>query len=419
MHIGVFMATTGTLHLLSSTSATEALYLQLPDSTDYRVPEVVVHSARDVELERGNATMANDSLSENARTFINRSAIDKNLPRTMRVRSCDDGLQKRMRRMPCYQSRGSGLALPIGRDDFGSSSSDLNSVWAIATGISQFPSVDSWLKILKGLFLWGERGRSEAFRAAENPTQQNSKMSVSEGSKCQGCDLESFSEIGGSRLNTLGTTAGSIVLPPPRMTSPQSLEIGSTGMSIRLIDLSQLSVVVKNQNLSFPVIRNNPNMNPNLIQAIGESALPETFKGLQRDATKESIRAMGLNTVTGMGSSGISQLCQFSINIEEAPMETTARSTMDQQQQTLFDHLMPGANINKSSANDSNSTSGAVYLKRKEEELARNEAYATAVSHSFPLVVTCTCTCSCIHCISSTTHHIQHVLMTDIWPIRK
>ena len=358
------MATTGTLHMLTSTSASEALYLQLPESTDLRVPEVLIHGARDIELGQDNTSLS--------RSYTSQSLIDKNLTRTVRTRSSDpdDGFQRRMPKTSCRQSRGFNLAENHSFDDFRLFNFDLNSIWAITTSISQFPSVDRWLKKIKSLYRWAERGESEEQQAMKDLTQLNSKLTIPESSRSQKFQTQDPSQI------PLGAVSGPMLPPPTRMSISQSLEIGSTGMYISLIDLNQYSTVPSNTNSSFPELKNVPNMNPSMIQAIGESALPSTFKALQRDAARESTRATGLNAVSGMGSGGISQLCQFSVYLEEAPM-TSAVTSIGDEQDNLFDQLLPNSSIKKSIAN--NDTENGV-LTSKLNAVVENEAYATSVS---------------------------------------
>ena len=359
------MATTGTLHMLTSTSASEALYLQLPESTDLKVPEVIIHSARDTELGRDNTSLS--------RSYTSQSLIDKDLTRTMRIKNCDDGFQRRMRKTSCRQNRGSSLAEIHSLDDFRLFNFDLSGIWAITTSISQFPSVDRWLKRIKSLYRWRERGRSDVLQEMEDLTQRSSEVIIPEISRSHKFQTKN------SGRNPLSTVSGPMPPPPSRVSISQSLEIGSTGMFISLIDLNQHSTVASNISSSFPESKNIPNMNPNLIQVIGESALPLTFKALQRDAARESTRAMGLNTVTGMDAGGVSQLCRFSIYLEEAPMATAVTSAREEQD-NLFDQLMPSSNINKSIAN--NDTQDVVSIS-KEDALIENDAYATSVSHRF------------------------------------
>ena len=358
------MATTGTLHMLTSTSASEALYLQLPESTDLRVPEVLIHGAWDIELGQDNTSLS--------RSYTSQSLIDKNLTRTVRTRSSDpdDGFQRRMPKTSCRQSRGFNLAENHSFDDFRLFNFDLNSIWAITTSISQFPSVDRWLKKIKSLYRWAERGESEEQQAMKDLTQLNSKLTIPESSRSQKFQTQDPSR------SPLGGVSVPMLPPPTRMSISQSLDIGSTGMSISLIDLNQYNTVASNTNSSFPELKNVPNMNPSMIQAIGESALPSTFKALQRDAARESTRATGLNAVSGMGSGGISQLCQFSVYLEEAPM-TSAVTSIGDEQDNLFDQLLPNSSIKKSIAN--NDTENGV-LTSKLNAVVENEAYATSVS---------------------------------------
>ena len=176
---------------------------------------------------------------------------------------------------------------------------------------------------------------------------------------------------------------------PAPVYQPHSLPVGNTGMILHLINLAQPASASSNSSSPFtraPPRWTLPDMNPDHMQAIGESALPVTFKNLQRTAAMErfepGVLGLGLTFNAGVGGGGIAQKCRFSMKLQESPMET---SPGKDEQWTFIDQLV--GNITNSDSMRVAGTNEKSTEKDKEIEdvaaaaSARSKAaYASTVS---------------------------------------
>ena len=179
---------------------------------------------------------------------------------------------------------------------------------------------------------------------------------------------------------------------PTQTSRPQSLAVGSTGMVIHLMDLAHHTAVVNTGNgTDSPKgadgsSRVSSELNPNDIEAIGESSLPMTFKSLQRSAAasrfEPGVLGLGLAFGLGTGGNGIAQTCQFSIRLKEPSMETNLAK--DQHWQYLNQLL-----VNVTNTDPVRLGEVEISEEDKEREAARaaavtrkNAAYASMVSHT-------------------------------------
>jgi hypothetical protein len=179
---------------------------------------------------------------------------------------------------------------------------------------------------------------------------------------------------------------------PPPSSRPQSLAVGSTGMVIHLMDSARYTAVVSTGNNTDSAQQADgsqkvsPELNPNYIEAIGESSLPMTFKNLQRSAAasrfEPGVLGFGLAFGLGTGGNGVAQTCQFSIRLKEPPMETNMAK--DQHWQYLNQLLS-----NVTNADPVRLSGVEISEEDKEREAARvaavakkNAAYASMVSGS-------------------------------------
>lgn len=162
---------------------------------------------------------------------------------------------------------------------------------------------------------------------------------------------------------------------PQPSSKPQSLAVGSTGMVIHLIDLAHRPVVIGKVNDSSQQAadpqKSAPELNPNFIEAIGESSLPVTFKNLQRSAAASRFEpgVLGLAFGLSAGANGIAQTCQFAIRLKEPAMELNLAK--DQHWQYLNQLLV---NV----TNTETLRSGGVEIT--DEDKQRDEARAAAVA---------------------------------------
>ena len=176
-------------------------------------------------------------------------------------------------------------------------------------------------------------------------------------------------------------------LPPKRL---QSLAVGSTGMFIHLINLNQLPAIMRENSSASSIAselkRAMPDMNPNLIQAIGESSLPPTFKSLQRSSAVERFDTgvLGMAFGLGTGASGIAQSCPFSIRLKE-PAMVVAESEKEKEKEKQWDISQLIANMTSTGKahvlgdeDKTKDSSAAVIAARS------NSAYATTVSSYLP-----------------------------------
>ena len=171
---------------------------------------------------------------------------------------------------------------------------------------------------------------------------------------------------------------------PAPLSRPQSLPVGNTGMILHLINLAQPPFVASNSSSSFTSAPSRwvlPDMDPDHMQAIGESALPLTFKNLQRSTSMERLYpALAFNS--GRGGPDVAQKCRFSMKLQEPPMEN---SPGKDEQWTLIDQLL--GNITNSDSMRVAGTEDKVSEKKKDAEAvaeaasARSKAaYASTVS---------------------------------------
>jgi hypothetical protein len=195
----------------------------------------------------------------------------------------------------------------------------------------------------------------------------------------------------GSTVQTMSASsslASETALPPS--SRPQSLAVGSTGMVIHLMDSARYTAVISTGNdtdssqQADGSQKESPELNPNYIEAIGESSLPMTFKNLQRSAAasrfEPGVLGLGLAFGLGTGGNGVAQTCQFSIRLKEPPMETNMAK--DQHWQYLNQLLSNVTNV------DPVRLSG-VEMSEEDKELEadrvaavakKNAAYASMVS---------------------------------------
>ena len=171
---------------------------------------------------------------------------------------------------------------------------------------------------------------------------------------------------------------------PAPLSRPQSLPVGNTGMILHLINLAQPPFVASNSTSSFTSAPSRwvlPDMDPDHMQAIGESALPVTFKNLQRSTSMERLYpALAFNS--GRGGPDIAQKCRFSMKLQEPPMDN---SPGKDEQWTLIDQLL--GNITNSDSMRVAGTEDKTTEKKKDAEAiaeaasARSKAaYASTVS---------------------------------------
>lgn len=113
----------------------------------------------------------------------------------------------------------------------------------------------------------------------------------------------------------------------------KSLAVGTTGMYIKLIDMTPILSILSNGSSTFPSVplqQKRHVINPDLMQAIGESSLPVSFKNLQM-GIKAGPTVFPILPITGSkmdepiddGSrtEGISQSCQFVMNMNVPPID--------------------------------------------------------------------------------------------------
>jgi hypothetical protein len=113
----------------------------------------------------------------------------------------------------------------------------------------------------------------------------------------------------------------------------KSLAVGTTGMYIKLIDVTPIPSILSNGTSTFPSVpmqQKRHVINPDLMQAIGESSLPVSFKNLQT-GIKASPTVFPIRPSTGSKTDepidngsrteGISQSCQFVVNMNVPPID--------------------------------------------------------------------------------------------------
>jgi hypothetical protein len=102
----------------------------------------------------------------------------------------------------------------------------------------------------------------------------------------------------------------------------KSLAVGTTGMYIKLIDVTPFpSIILSNGTSTFPsspLQKKRHAINPDLMQAIGESSLPITFKKLQINTGQTASPAPHPGNASR--TDGISQSCQFVMNMNVPPI---------------------------------------------------------------------------------------------------
>ena len=350
--------------MLSSSSANEALFLKLPHSVESLSDESNLNTTKlEVAGEMHSSVSKPVQLTANfnrtSMNYSNRSAHERTL-HTNRLRAAEqtDGPKSRKRRRPrilSYESayeQGDQQAVvdqPFNTD-----------IRKLYIDLQQMPSIDgglSQLSYLLGSRSWESKG-----------VQQHRSLTSDLAS-------EVTTGMGAANVQLINTTStgkvsGLQLKLPTFVSAPQSQEIGSTGMSIHLIDMSRAHIATVNgtsPSLVLPPKNVLHDMDPDFMQAIGESYLPISFKNLQRSATLEFSNSAGVDISVGKGVSGIAQLCQFSVLMSEAPMKSSVSNS--DPKRTFLSNLIPNATDTARSENK----------KRDEDLTASHAAYASLV----------------------------------------
>ena len=345
---GVFLAATGELHLLSSVEATEMLFLQLPQN----LPNENVTAAHSTPepFERDGSAAAEPTKFKDGKR-------DATLPRDKSVFSGGDEATERTFRRP----------------------RELHSEPSSYSEAHRFSS-EAFLEDKDPLGSLGDRRFFDDMGGLGGLLIQNRRH------------LLVSSTGSDSPLHVSGTAPSVQKSRPPSpapVYQPHSLPVGNTGMILHLINLAQPASTSNNSSSRFtkaPPRWTLPDMNPDHMQAIGESALPVTFKNLQRTAAMErfepGVLGLGLAFNAGIGGGGVAQKCRFSMKLQETPMEA---SPGKDEQWTFFDQLV--GNITNSDSMRVAGTKEKSTEKDKETEdaaaaaSARSKAaYASTVS---------------------------------------
>ena len=380
---GVFLAATGELHLLSSIQASEMLFLQLPDSKTHlqetynNFTKTSTEQPLDTQLNPGHM-IASVSGRNGNRTIVKGGAGNRTSRNNKSLDSEDNYIanRPRKRRHPRLLSNYDPSAeidvrgYKLSRDAY--VEDEVLPVW------KKHPQVfdSDW-----------EMDMNSDKKLTQKGRRMLSTIPVTSTFFVQPLTTEqSFND---NRLvGEPGTPTSTPVLSPKRI---QSLAVGSTGMFIHLINLNQLPALMRENSttsLTSESKRAIPDMNPNFIQAIGESSLPPTFKSLQRSSAVERFDpgAFGIAFGLGTGTSGIAQSCQFSIKLKEPAtvVDLGKEVEIEREKDMQWEYL------NELIANMTNSKShvSGDEVKVKESSAAilaarSNAAYATTVSHLF------------------------------------
>ena len=323
--------------------------------------------AEGAALVQENLSMRASSLPESNKTTRNasdsRNVTDRSATNN-RIRSFDDSPKSKKRRRPRLLD---GPASPWINTDVGTEDTDWDIVadagagqWQFAGGAGGMGSTG--LDSLNALFLKGGVGRGSGGFSSEHRALRFDSAA----------DAAQATESDPANPSAGGMKAA--VLPIPAMSPPRSLSVGNTGMTIHLIDMSQPPLVIANTSSLFTTLqvpRSTIDMNPNLIQAIGESSLSANFKNLQRAA---AFDASGMTFSLGKKAGGIAQQCQFSLTFSEAPMEG-----YKDPKKVFLNQLMP--NTTHTEGDSGGVEEDAASLAR------RNAAYASSVSYSIVVYV--------------------------------
>lgn len=290
--------------MLSSARATEKLYLQLPAKlNDVGETKVTTRSNKSFtanNIHNKNTTMENHTVNNN--NSLNGHMYSHRQSRLLSV-----------------------LPSMIAAVDTSPVENGLTSI---------FSYMDDWLKTDE--FLAEETIRSINYR--QLLSSLHTRLAWKEGAAAQIShtqrDMQQLQKVSS---NVSGINSAALPLP----SSIRSLSVGSTGMKIHLIDVIPL---LSNKSISLIAnIRKIPGFGENLMQVIGESVLPVSFKNLQSSMGLDSqVLGTGAGistTITQPGTvaydtfkSGnsegspflISQLCQFTMRLNEYPIETKA-----------------------------------------------------------------------------------------------
>ena len=354
--------------MLSSSSANEALFLKLPHSVENLIDEsnlnmTKLEVAGEIHSSVSKPVQLTANFHRTSMDYGNRSAHERTLhTNKLRTPEQTDGPKSRKRRRPRILSYESAYELSDQMSDQQAVvdqpfNTDIRKLYI---DLQQMPSIDgglSQLSYLLGSRSWGSRGR-----------QQHRSLTS---------DIapEVTTGMGAANIQLINTTsAGKVsglqIKLPTFVSAPQSQEIGSTGMSIHLIDMSRAHIA--NINGTSPLLVLPPkkvlhDMDPDFMQAIGEPYLPISFKNLQRSATLEFSNSAGVDISVGKGVSGIAQLCQFSVLMSEAPMKSSVSNS--DPKRTFLSNLIPNATDTARSENK----------KRDEDVTASHAAYASSV----------------------------------------
>lgn len=381
---GVFLAATGELHLLSSIQASEMLFLQLPDSklnlqdTNDNATKSSTEQQLNTQLNPGHLIAAPGGRNNN-RTIV-KGGMGNRTSRNNKSFDGEDSYisnRQRKRRHP----RLLGNYDPYAEIDVRSYKLSRD---AHVTDV-ELPTWKKHPQVFDGG--WETNMNSEK-KVTRNERRALSTVPVTSAFFVQ--PLSTGKLLEDNRIvGDPGTPTSTPVLAPKQI---QSLAVGTTGMFIHLINLNQLPALMRENNSTSPTSESRraiPDMNPNLIQAIGESSLPPTFKSLQRSSAVERFDpgVLGIAFGLGTGTSGIAQSCQFSIKLKEpatvVDLGKEARIEREREMQSEF--------ISQLIANMTNSKTrlSGDEVKVKESSASilaarSNAAYATTVSRHFP-----------------------------------
>ena len=394
MHfVGVFLAATGELHLLSSIQASEMLFLKLPDrDSKTHLQETSVNFTKsgteqppDTQLNPGHVIASISSRNGN-RTIVKGGAGN----RTSRNNKSLDGEDNYITNRPRKRRHPRLLG-----DYDPYAEVDVKGFKLSRDAYVEDERLPVWKKHPQVFDSDWEMDENSDKKLTQKERRMLSTVPVTSTFFVQPLTTEqSFDD---NRLvGEPGTPTSTPVLPPKKL---QSLAVGSTGMFIHLINLNQLPALMKENNstsassVTSESKRAIPDMNPNFIQAIGESSLPPTFKSLQRSSAVERFDpgAFGIAFGLGTGTSGIAQSCQFSIKLKEPATVVDLGKELEVVVDVEREKEMQWEYINQPIANMTNSKSrvSGDEVKVKESSAAilaarSNAAYATTVSHHFP-----------------------------------
>jgi hypothetical protein len=280
--VGVYLATSGSLYLLSSMLASENLFLQVPET--------------EAATNQGNQKLSVVNKEQTALAEIN---ISVNISAN-NVKNHDDMHRQTKSKKRQQQFRSlSDTSL----ESFEDRKDNLEH--------SSFYPEDSVLNdyLLTERFPKGSLRRS-LFSAFESVYQLVSRDKRHERSLSTPHNFqtpENFSQPNPDSKSDLSKS--------------KSLAVGTTGMYIKLIDVfPSPSIILSNGTSTFPsspLQKKRHVINPDLMQAIGESSLPITFKKLQINSGQT---ASAVHPSNASQTEGISQSCQFVMNLDIPPI---------------------------------------------------------------------------------------------------